>query len=799
MDNRKLVINNDLLDLQLDSSKSFVNSRALLEKQLDKIKLNHSERIKPKLDYQVLDFNQHYNKEKMSHESAKELGLPYAEPYQFKGRTLYKLKNTHWFSVMEKRKRDMGTYNPYKTFSKEWNELTLREVNRCLYGYTCGALSITGYHYFFLNYSLVEVTEELNGQTVTYDGKPKFWKIHYDWFWSVEIAEKGTSDEAYDAMCLDVFVNPSTRVGKHHLSCAKSRRAGWSYITHSMCTRDLLITDPHIRNFKRDYVIGSIKKYIEDVADKVRKTKSYLDKETEQMFTHYYHEHNTKMHMKASYKDENDNIVQTGGEIEGLIVSTSASGTRGGQAYKIFIEEFGVFPAGSEALEAIIPLVAPGGLVVGVLIAFGTGGEDTKDISALQEAFTKPKLYNMMSFDNSIFEDKAVDTGFFVPAPYVNRLFMDIDGNPDLEKGIKYQQDQRRIKEEEDADKGSITKFKAEYPLTPSDIFNFASMDNPFDVEKLIEAKEIIESEFQAYRNNNNKDRSQFNAEYVNGAPYFKYRLDYVMDELGTVVGVRAVRDNNGKVLMSENVPSTIDGVVPKNLYIAGIDGIDIGVSESSVGKRGSAFAMVVKKRMNGLGLENSNSYVALYIERPKKVEEAFENALKLSILFDAKINIERTRVRVISHFKRTDYFGDQEFRFCASPVILNSSNRGNGRRNLIGTQASKDTERLMDSYLKKFISNYNTNLTFIPLVEDCLYYSPSSRTKFDGVVAAGLCELYDESLFVENIVPSNPNKESAILSRYIYKTVNGRKIKVKEETVEGKIIIKDIHGKKLI
>lgn len=789
MDNRQLVLNSEISNKEALSFHTFQQN---LNDKLDKIKSNHRERLKPKLDYSVLNFSKDYNDSKLTHEASKELGLPYAEPYEFKGRTLYKLKNVHWFSVMAKRKRDFGTYNPYKPFSKDWNELTLREINRCLYGYTCGSLSITGYHYFFLNYSIVEVAEEIDGQVLTYDGKPKFWKIHYDWFWSVEIAEKGISDEKYNSLCLDVRINSSCLVGKQHLSCAKSRRAGWSYLTHSMCTRDLLITDPHLKNFKRDYIIGSLKKYIEDVSDKIRKTKSYLDKETEQMFSHYYHEHNTKMHMKASYKDDNDNVIQTGGEIEGLIVSNSASGTRGGQAYKIFIEEFGVFPAGPDSIESIKPLVEPGGLVVGVLIVFGTGGEDTKDISALQEAFMKPKLYGMMSFDNSIFEDKAIDTGFFVPAPYVNRLFMDIDGNPDLEKAINYQKEQRQIKEMEEADKSSLTKFKAEYPLTPSDIFNFASMDNPYDVEKLIEAKEVVELEFKTHRNKNNKDRSQFNSEYTIGSPYFKYRLDYVSDELGRVVGVKAVKDSKGKVLMVESVPSKIEGVIPSDLYIAGIDGIDLGIAESSIGKKGSAFAMLVKKRINPFGLENSNSYVAMYIDRPQEIEEAFENCLKLSILFNCKINIERTKIRIISHFEKTDYFGNQKHRFCKSPIILNSSNITTRKRNLIGTPATRDTEQLMDSYLKKYIDAYHLNMKFLPFIEDCLQYSPSKRTKFDAVVAGGLCELYDQSLYIENIVPENPNRENTLLPRYIYKYIRGKKVKVKEEVVDGKLSTKD-------
>ncbi len=60
MDNRELVLNT--IDLHNKESISFLNSRKDLEKELAKIKSNQSERVKPKLDNLVLDFNKDYNK-----------------------------------------------------------------------------------------------------------------------------------------------------------------------------------------------------------------------------------------------------------------------------------------------------------------------------------------------------------------------------------------------------------------------------------------------------------------------------------------------------------------------------------------------------------------------------------------------------------------------------------------------------------------------------------------------------------------------------------------------------------------
>jgi len=58
-----------------------------------------------------------------------------------------------------------------------------------------------------------------------------------------------------------------------------------------------------------------------------------------------------------------------------------------------------------------------------------------------------------------------------------------------------------------------------------------------------------------------------------------------------------------------------------RNLYVAGIDGIDIGNEQTSdATKDASKFCIVIKKRAFGL---SEPKYVAYYMDRPEKLNVA--------------------------------------------------------------------------------------------------------------------------------------------------------------------------------
>jgi hypothetical protein len=63
------------------------------------------------------------------------------------------------------------------------------------------------------------------------------------------------------------------------------------------------------------------------------------------------------------------------------------------------------------------------------------------------------------------------------------------------------------------------------------------------------------------------------------------------------------------------------------NLYVAGIDGIDIGTDNSATDNDVSDFCIVIKKRVFGT---NEPKYVAIYKDRPRDIRIAYMIALKL-------------------------------------------------------------------------------------------------------------------------------------------------------------------------
>jgi hypothetical protein len=93
---------------------------------------------------------------------------------------------------------------------------------------------------------------------------------------------------------------------------------------------------------------------------------------------------------------------------------------------------------------------------------------------------------------------------------------------------------------------------------------------------------------------------------------------------------IRPIENPNSKLLVIE--PPKMDeetGQPYKNLYVAGIDAIDMGTQASAQDTDVSDFCIVIKKRMHGV---NEPKYVAMYKDRPKDIREAYEIALRLCL-----------------------------------------------------------------------------------------------------------------------------------------------------------------------
>lgn len=90
------------------------------------------------------------------------------------------------------------------------------------------------------------------------------------------------------------------------------------------------------------------------------------------------------------------------------------------------------------------------------------------------------------------------------------------------------------------------------------------------------------------------------------------------------IIGVRFKPHIDGPVHILEE-PVWEDDPKNKinNLYVAGIDGIDIGMSETSAEtKSPSKFCTVIKRRIYGT---KEPTYIAYYLDRPNDIREAYK------------------------------------------------------------------------------------------------------------------------------------------------------------------------------
>lgn len=85
----------------------------------------------------------------------------------------------------------------------------------------------------------------------------------------------------------------------------------------------------------------------------------------------------------------------------------------------------------------------------------------------------------------------------------------------------------------------------------------------------------------------------------------------------------------SGDLIVFEEPRVDNSGEVFKNLYVAGIDAIDMGTGDSATDTDVSDFCIVIKKRAFGM---ESPKYVAIYKARPKEIKTAFETAMRLLV-----------------------------------------------------------------------------------------------------------------------------------------------------------------------
>lgn len=184
------------------------------------------------------------------------------------------------------------------------------------------------------------------------------------------------------------------------------------------------------------------------------------------------------------------------------------------------------------------------------------------------------------------------------------------------------------------------------------------------------------------------------------------------------------------------------EGTIPKSMamYVAGVDGIDIGASQTSdYTKDPSDFCIVIYKRVYGM---RDPMIVATYKDRPDDLREAYETAIALALYYNAMINIEATRMSFCNWAKSRKFLNLFLKRPRATYPDINKI-----KATQYGTPATDAVINHQTDLIRDYIEDYGNNIWFEDILSELERYSDEQKRKFDYVAALAMCMLADEEL----------------------------------------------------
>lgn len=546
-----------------------------------------------------------------------------------------KVHNTEQFSEAANFFKNNKCYTFAPKGTTDYVQYWERETDRCLNGYTSpDGQYITGYHYFYLNYSpIMKIVQtkytDKDGNVRTKRERildfPRFWD--YDWYYfnAIEQAE----------------------IEGKHMAVLKSRQRGYSFKGASMLVRNY-----ELIKGSKNFAVASEQKFLigDGLLTKAWEIMDFIDANTEwakQRLT------STRIERVSGYKITNEYGKQTEqgykSSICGITLKNDPEKIRGTRGKLVLWEEGGKFPNLLDAWRIEQPSVEnDDGIAFGTMIVFGTGGTEGASFDGLKELFYKPKAYNVLSFPNIWDEGREnTECGFFVPSwsnlesfdDNGDYVYMDKDGNSLKEKAVYNLIEQRNKIKDGGASQQSIDRFISERPIRPAEAV--------LELGKNIFPRKLLMDQLTRIRTNKKLQS-------------MKHVVDLEWDGNGQV---KATEKPNGDITNYplKNGDKPHGSVViweypvkdpPLGLYIGGCDPYDH--DDSFTNSLGSTF---IFKRVRA-GEAWTDVIVAEYSGRPDTAEEYYENVRKLLTFYNARLLFENERKGIYPYFtnKHCDY-----------------------------------------------------------------------------------------------------------------------------------------------
>lgn len=675
------------------------------------------------------------------------------------------------------------TYTTAPFGTPDWMEYWEEQLKRCISGYEVreedGRIhKITGHHYFYLNFTQIQIVEE-NGEddeSAVAEKKtqnPDFWDGDYDYFWSLEIARNGlftkntqvpsTPEEKKEWNALQkqlrilkkelknntkgnkeyedlkkkrdhiskrVLHRLGLRVkphldyldGGYHMIVGKSRRKGYSYKDGAICA--------NVYNTQRNaqIIIGAFEKKFLYPKGTMGMASDYLNFLNEHTGWAKSRDYVDKVdHKKASYAEKKNGITVEKGyqsEIFALTFKDNPDAARGKDGKIFLLEEAGAFPNLKDSFNAIVPALGAGRFITGQIIIFGTGGDMESGTVDYADMFYNPIAYRIMPFIN-IWDENADNTtcGFFHPVTWNMEGFYDSQGNSDVEGATEFELERRKEKMEAASSSTIVEKHMQEFPFSPSEAFLTVSTNN-FPVVEL--------------RNQLNKVRSE-HLQTTKGTPVYLERKE------GKVV---ARPDLEGKLKPIYNYKVKQDDIsgcpiiyeypvdnAPKGLYKIGFDPYQQD--------EGSSLAAIYVYKSIHSGTYSKNIIVAEYVGRPQEADDVSRIASMLADLYNAEIMHENEVSHVKNYFRRIKRL-DQ---LAVQPDAVISKNvKASKVARVYGMHMNEQLKDAGEKYIKDWllqVRDYDENgnailnletIYSIGLLEELILYN--RKGNFDRVMA---------------------------------------------------------------
>ena len=645
-----------------------------------------------------------------------------------------------WFTEVRETFLRTGRYCSYLPRSKRWDAFWKEQYTRCKYGMTSHGYTITGDNYFFLNfYQLPVVDMDKASGEGTNESFPVFFASQYMFF-------------HYLQMC---------RVLHKNAALMKARSIGFSEINASLAAR-LYTTIKRSRTmitcFKDTYLNGTFSKldhaltFINTNADgffKPRLTDKALEKKS-----------GYQVKIDGQFTDFGWRSVVIG------INGSKPSNIRGDRVDLLIYDEAGSWPDLTTAVVQGQELCEVQGVPRGIMLFGGTGGDFGPPLEGLKKIYYNPKAFKILPFRHKWTQDgTTIESGFFLPyfLQSLNPEYMDSRGvcnQTEYKKLLQEERDNLLTVPEEYLKKCAERCWNAEEAFTLEGQNKFNKMKIADQLAKIrlhkIGPRPQVGTIDYTYKSN------KHSLENIDG---FRWLLNSGKVQILEHPVWSDLYKEQIEKQKKEAEEQGIDFEAPvytemNDLYVAGIDGIDIGAAQTSKETRDpSDFCIVIKRRAFGL---NEPQYVAMYKDRPQNIREAYKIAMCMCRYYNCRINIEATRVGMITWARENKCL---QYFMKRPRATLTDIKYGTTKQ--YGTPATKTIIEQQTDLIADYVEDYGHNIWFEDMLEQLNGYNDENKTKFDIIAALGMVELADQELSGRQ--PTKVDKEVEEFQDYGY------------------------------